>query len=263
MLGKLMKYEWQSTWKLLLPANLLIVVMTFFACITINMGRSDLYDITENEGILFGAIMILVTYIGSMFGVMIGTAIYLIYRFYTSTYGDQGYLLHTLPVDKHHIIIAKASVSTAWVLLSSFLIYLSVLFIFASDDGVIPELIDSMESLAKEVGGRPSFFAGIMTLIAYVISVLARVLKVTACLSLGQLSANHKLLMSFAYYFGIYFLQQMIGSFYYAFLGLVNSKLDTYYYGQSWEVTLIAGLVYVVIFYAVTWYTMDKRLNLD
>lgn len=259
MLGKLMKYEWQSTWKLLLPANLLIIVMTFFACMTIRLNLGDI----DNDGVVFSAVMILVTYVGSMFVVMIGTAIYLIYRFYTSTYGDQGYLLHTLPVDKHHIIIAKVIVSAAWVLLSSFLMYLSVLFIFASEEGVIPELIDSMEVLAEEIGGRPSFLAGVMTVVAFIISVLARVLKVTACLSLGQLSANHKLLMSFAFYFGIYFLQQMISSFYYFFLGLINRKMDTYYYGHPWEITLISGLVYTVIFYTVTWYTMEKRLNLD
>ena len=29
------------------------------------------------------------------------------------------------------------------------------------------------------------------------------------------------------------------------------------------EVTLLAGLVYTVVFYAVTWYTMEKQLNLD
>lgn len=259
MLGKLMKYEWQSTWKLLLPANFLIVVMTFFACVAIRLNLGDI----DNDGIIFSAVMILVTYVGSMFVVMIGTAIFLIYRFYTSTYGDQGYLLHTLPVDKHHIIIAKVTVSTGWVLLSSFLMYLSVLFIFASEEGVVPELIDHMETFAEEIGGRPSFFAGVMAVIAFVISILARVLKVTACLSLGQLSANHKLLMSFAFYFGIYFLQQIAGSFYYAFLGLINSKIDGYYYGKPWEVTLIAGLIYAVVFYMVTWYTMEKKLNLD
>lgn len=259
MLGKLMKYEWQSTWKLLLPANFLIIVMTFFACMAIRLNLGDI----DNDGIIFSAVMILVTYVGSMFVVMIGTAIFLIYRFYTSTYGDQGYLLHTLPVDKHHIIIAKVTVSTGWVLLSSFLMYLSVLFIFASEEGVVPELIDSMETFAEEIGGRPSFFAGVMAVIAFVISILARVLKVTACLSLGQLSANHKLLMSFAFYFGIYFLQQIAGSFYYAFLGLINRKIDGYYYGKPWEVTLIAGLIYTVVFYMVTWYTMEKKLNLD
>ena len=81
-----MKYEWQATWKLLLPANLLIIVMTFFGCMAVRLNLGDI----DNDGIMFGAVMILVTYVGSMFVVMIGTAIFLIYRFYTSTYGDQG-----------------------------------------------------------------------------------------------------------------------------------------------------------------------------
>lgn len=259
MLGKLMKYEWQSTWKLLVPANLLIIVMTFFGCMAVRLNLSDI----DNEGVVFSAVMILVTYVGSMFVVMIGTAIYLIYRFYTSTYGDQGYLLHTLPVDKHHIIIAKVTVSAAWILLSSFLMYLSILFIFASGDGVIPELLNSMEVIAEEMGNGHSFLSGIMVIIAFIVSILARVLKVTACLSLGQMSPNHKLLMSFAFYFGIYFLQQMMSSVYYVFLGLINSRMGTYYYGSSWEISLISGLIYTVIFYLATWYTMEKRLNLD
>lgn len=108
MLGRLMKYEWKATWKLLVPVNLLIVVMTFFACVTVRMKVFE----SGNDGIIFSAIMILMAYMASMFAAMVGTAIYLIYRFYTSTYGDQGYLLHTLPVDKHHIILAKVIVST-------------------------------------------------------------------------------------------------------------------------------------------------------
>ena len=129
MLGRLMKYEWKATWKLLVPVNLLIVVMTFFACVTVRMKVFE----SGNDGIIFSAIMILMAYMASMFAAMVGTAIYLIYRFYTSTYGDQGYLLHTLPVDKHHIILAKVIVSTGWLLCSSFLIYMSGLLLVARE----------------------------------------------------------------------------------------------------------------------------------
>lgn len=260
MLGKLMKYEWQSTWKLLVPMNLLIVVMTIFACITV---RADIFD-TNSSAVVFSAVMIIMTYVASMFVVMVGTAIYLVYRFYTSTYGDQGYLLHTLPVDKHHIIIAKVIVSAAWVLLSSFLMYTSVLFLFASEGDLFREFFEGMESIVEAAGNsRINLFTVMMTLIALIISMLARVLKVTACISLGQLSPNHKLLTAFAFYFGIYILQQIVNGFYYVFLGYVNRKLSVYYYGRSWEYTLIAGLLYCVIFYLVTWYMMDKKLNLD
>ena len=173
MLGKLMKYEWQATWKLLLPANLLIVVMTFFGCMAVRLNLGDI----DNDGIVFGAVMILVTYVGSMFVVMIGTAIFLIYRFYTSTYGDQGYLLHTLPVDKHHIIIAKVLVSSGWVLFCSFLMYVSVVAIFMAEDGLIPEVIGSVGTVVETAGGAGSFLTGVMSVLAFVVSIVARVLR--------------------------------------------------------------------------------------
>ncbi len=260
MLGKLMKYEWQSTWKLLVPMNLLIVVMTIFACVTV---RVDIFD-TNNSAVVFSAVMIIMTYVASMFVVMVGTAIYLVYRFYTSTYGDQGYLLHTLPVDKHHIIIAKVIVSAAWVMLSSCLMYTSVLFLFASEGDLFEEFFEGMGSIVEGAGNNKiNLFTVMMTLIALIVGMLARVLKVTACISLGQLSPNHKLLTAFAFYFGIYIVQQIVNGVYYVLLGYVNRRLSTYYYGRSWEYTLIAGLLYCVIFYLVTWYMMDKKLNLD
>lgn len=107
MLGKLMKYEWKATWKFILIANLMITVMTIMANVTVKL---DFFSYEQPNVIQFIAIMVMMTYILSMFAMIIGVAIFLVYRFYTSTYSDQGYLLHTLPVDKHHIIIAKVLV---------------------------------------------------------------------------------------------------------------------------------------------------------
>lgn len=260
MLAKLMKYEWKSTWKLLLPMNLLIIVMTLLACITV---RIDVFD-TDNDAVVFSAMMIIITYAASMFVVMIGTAIFLIYRFYTSTYGDQGYLLHTLPVDKHHIIIAKAAVSSAWVMFSSFLMYVSVVFLFNEKDDIFSDFYSSMEVIVEQVGAnKVTFFTVIMTLISIIVSIFARVLKVTACISLGQLSSNHKLFMAFAFYVAFYFVQQIVNGFYYAFLGVVNEITGNWYYGTTWEYTLLTGLIYSVVFYILTWYVMEKKLNLD
>ena len=259
MLGRLMKYEWKSTWKLLVPANLLTVVMTILACITV---RLDVFD-TDNEGIIFSVSIIILTYVGSMFVVIIGTAIYLIYRFYTSTYGDQGYLLHTLPVDKHHIIIAKVLISTAWVILSSILVYMSVLLLLNEED-IFSQMIDSVRNMTTLAGSeKVNAFAVIMTLIASLVGMFARVLKVTASISLGQLSKNHKLLSSFGFYFLIYIVQQIVNGIYYMVLGYVNNITGDWYFGKLWEFSLLSGLIYSVVFYLITWHIMDKKLNLD
>ncbi len=260
MLGKLMKYEWKSTWKLLVPMNVLIIAMSLFAYLTI---RLDFFD-NDSEIVILSGITIIMFYILSMFVVVIGTAIYLIYRFYTSVYGDQGYLLHTLPVDKHHIIISKVLVSVLWLMLSIILIYLSVFLLFSSDEAVLEAVWDTMVDYVEslELDAFASGLTIIMTILAFIFQMLAKVLKVTACISLGQLSSNHKVLTSFAFYYGIYFVQRIFSIMYYVIYYAIDDDLISAYQG-SWETSLIAGIVYCAVFYFITWYLMEKKLNLD
>lgn len=265
MLGKLMKYEWKATWKLLLAANLLTVVMTFLAAWMVHiMGSSSASNMVD-----FVAVMVIITYVGSMFAVYVGTAIYLIHRFYTSTYGDQGYLLHTLPVDTHHIIIAKVLVSAIWVLINTVLIYLSVIFLFASSEDFLVSMMEGMMDAITFLGAEKiSVFTVVMTVIAYLFSLFARVLKVGACISLGQLSSNYKLMLSFAWYAGIYLVERIFQGVYFG-LRLAFSRKDSYvstfshYYDNQWETTLLAAIISCVVFYTLTWYVMDRKLNLD
>lgn len=271
MLGKLMKYEWKATWKLMVAANLLTVVMTVIAYFMMELRISS-----DNGMMEFMAMMMVATYLGSIFAVSVGTSIYLIYRFYTSTYSDQGYLLHTLPVDTHHIIVAKMLVSAMWLLISIVFIYLSVIFlILKAWDGTMPTLksfLRNMESTLEMLGAdRITAFTVIMTLVAFVFSLFARVLKVSACISLGQLSANHKLLMSFAWYIGIYIVEQFINGIYFAVLLVFEKRLrdggNLYprisYFDSQWETTLIAGILSCVVYYLLTWYMMSRKLNLE
>ncbi len=267
MLGKLMKYEWKATWKLLLSANLLTVVMTVLARGMVYLMDKTPYS-SDFQMVDFMAIMVLFTYVASMFAVFVGTAIYLIHRFYTSTYGDQGYLLHTLPVDTHHIIIAKTLVSVLWVMMNSLIIYFSVIVLFATSTEIVKSMmegfVDVLEYMSKE---KISAFVVIMTIVAYIFNLFARVLKVGACISLGQLSSNHKLMLSFAWYIGIYIVESMFQGVYFAIRSAFQSQTYPMSYvsgfGVDWETTLIAGIFHCVIFYILTWYVMDRKLNLD
>lgn len=263
MLGKLMKYEWKATWKFILIANLMITVMTIMANVTVKL---DFFSYEQPNVIQFIAIMVMMTYILSMFAMIIGVAFFLVYRFYTSTYSDQGYLLHTLPVDKHHIIIAKVLVSALWIILCEFIMYLSVIILVAANGEVFETLKDSMEgiisiTISEDVRVMRGF-AVVMSLVAFLFSLFAKLLKVTACISLGQLSANHKLLVSILYYFGIYIVQQILGVIYLAFIAAIN-KNNSFYDMYGWESMLVSGIVYSVVFYLITWYVMDKKLNLE
>ena len=267
MLGKLMKYEWKATWKLLLSANLLTVVMTGLARWMVYLMDHSGYS-SDFRMVDFMAVMVLFTYVASMFAVYVGTAIYLIHRFYTSTYGDQGYLLHTLPVDTHHIIIAKLLVSVLWVMMNSLIIYFSVIFLFAASTEVIKSMMDGLVNAIVYLGEEEiSVFVVIMTIVAYIFNLFARVLRVGACISLGQLSSNHKLMLSFAWYIVIYIVESIFQGIYFAIRAAIHSQVSPLNYisnfGVDWETTLITGIFHCVIFYILIWYMMDRKLNLD
>lgn len=264
MLGKLMKYEWKATWKLLLSANLVTLVMAVLAWALENVVKySAEYSIVD-----FMQTIVLFTFFISVLAVSVGTVIYLIHRFYTSTYGDQGYLLHTLPVDTHHIIIAKVLVSTIWVLITEWIIVFSAMALIAGNVDTLKNMmegfVDALEFLGAE---KVTVFTGIMTMIAVIFSLLARVLKVTACISLGQLSSNHKLMVSFAWYIGIYVVQRIFQTVYIAImLAFYKSRSDVSFssiFRSNWEILLLSGIIYSVLFYLLTWYVMSRKLNLD
>lgn len=266
MLGKLMKYEWKATWKLLVCANALTLAMTIIAWFMVKILNRPGYS--DFQMMDFMAVMVLVTYVGSMFAVSVGTGIYLIHRFYTSTYGDQGYLLHTLPVDAHHIIIAKLLVSAAWELINILSIYLSVIFLFASSREIFESMMRRMKETIEYLGAeKVTAFTVIMTLIAFLFTLFAKVLKVGACISLGQLSSNHKLLFSFVWYMAIYMAEQIVQVVYLAVIMAFHRQLSdgvyVSYLNNQWETSLMGGILSSVIFYLLTWYVMSKKLNLE
>ena len=165
MLGKLMKYEWKATWKLLVPMNLFIVLMWILSYITVQLSFFD----SNSELVIMTGTMIIMAYVLSMIVVAIGTMIYLIYHFYKSVYGDEGYLLHTLPVDKHHIIIAKAVMSAVWVIINSILVYVSIISLFSTQRAFMSTMLDAFElyvNMASVNGIEIGVFELVMTFVA-------------------------------------------------------------------------------------------------
>ena len=269
MLGKLMKYEWKATWKLLVPAYAWVVVSTVLTCIAI---RTDEWSsgLLEQADVWSGMFMVLMImlYGFSMMAAMAGGLIFLIYRFYTSVYGDQGYLLHTLPVDKHHIILSKLIVSFLWIVAGVALLYSSLIFLFQMEGDFAVTfrefLMWRQEMFLLYDEEKLSAFAVVMTVIAILVELLSKMLKVAAAISLGQLSANHKLLSSIGFYFAIHIVQNIIRTLFIVLLTVVMEAVDSEPgVVFSWSTTLISGLIYCVVFYLATWYIMEKKLNLE
>ncbi|MGN0291367.1 MAG: hypothetical protein ACI4C5_05495, partial [Lachnospiraceae bacterium] len=114
MLGKLLKHEFKTTSKMILPLYFVLVVLTIFARITAQSMFSANETLTDSLGFGIFSGTTIVMYILGLFAVSIATFIYLVMRFYKNLFSAEGYLMHTLPVTSWQLLSSKLIVSFVW-----------------------------------------------------------------------------------------------------------------------------------------------------
>ena len=100
MLWKLLKYDFRSMWKsfaLIWPAVLLLALINHFTLP---------YDgaVEENEML---AVVLVIAFVSVLFAMFVAVMIFVIQRFYKGLLGDEGYLMHTLPVGPGQLVLSK------------------------------------------------------------------------------------------------------------------------------------------------------------
>ena len=103
MFGKLLKYDFRSMWKtfrIVWPAALILALVNRFTLFgTTNPGESA-----------FGqwvSVISMGLFIGVCFTLVILSAVFVLTRFYKGLLGDEGYLMHTLPVKSWQLVLSK------------------------------------------------------------------------------------------------------------------------------------------------------------
>lgn len=226
MLGKLIKYEMKSTWKVIGALLLFMLAMTVLASFSFytpmwrNMATG-----TRKAGVLdIMGLLLLFTYFFTLFGVIWGALIYIAVHFYKSMYSDQGYLTHTLPVSAHQLMGSKILVNGIWLLLIMVVMLLSCIGLVATIVVSDPSGGENMWALIWEGGKGVSAtmnealrVAGLNTsqyLTAVVITILVgpfvSVASVFGALTIGQLFTKYKVIMGIAGYFAIGLIQNII-----------------------------------------------------
>ena len=124
MLGKLIKYEFKSTSRLMwyLYGALIIIGGLMGIMFRTNesgessaMGYISMFGITGNNDTLTTIFVILTgVYALLVQAIFIMTVIMIVSRFYKNLLGGEGYLMHTLPVKTHNLIISKGIVAIIW-----------------------------------------------------------------------------------------------------------------------------------------------------
>lgn len=285
MLGKLMKYEWRG---LRLPLLIMLGILggtTLLTCMIIFTINPRMDNVAAGFTTMSLILCILLYYFG-IIGCSVGTMLIIAIRFYKTTYTDQGYLTHTLPVTSTTLLAAKTITSVLCYLatlagiVATILIILGAIYLHISNlsgydkayiDRMIGEALSDLSiSFREEYGislsGFITFYAVFM-----IIACISSIMIVLGCVSLGQLYTKHRIIGAIIAYFAVVSVQQVIS--YIAMLPTYSKMLRAEALSETipmFEIispTMIISLLWSVavsiIMHIINLHMMTKRLNLE
>lgn len=281
MLGKLIKQELKVTSRLFIPLYIALGVMTLLVKLTsgTTFGHNAIFG-AEPQNTIMNLItgLLIMVYIFVIIGIVLLTYFIIIRRFYTNMFGDEGYLMFTLPVTTGQLMNSKLIVAFIWqfVMVPAMLLSFFILF-------VNTEVLQGMPYLFSRIGAElnvletSGFHIGLLAaelLGSLLISMCSTILVFYLSITLGQhFFPNRRLLGSILAFLGINTLESFLSSL----LGIFGSNLltNTFHMMQVTPsdmfgflhtllpVSMLLEIGIAVIYYFATHYMLSKKLNLE
>ncbi len=274
MLGKLFKYEFKNTAKIMLTIYAVLIAVTVLGMLVLSFD-----SIRNGDGIVATLILVsyILLYILSVFALYIVTYVYLTIHFHKTMYSVQGYLTHTLPVKPLTTFHVKLFTGLFWMILSTLLMILSIFgFVMAVGGDELWQELSTMNyaSLNYEllsVFGMPLSELIVLMVISTIVSSLSSLLIVYTSSSVGQLFNQHKVAAAVIAGIVFYFIQQIaatIMSIVVSFNMMKDmSKMEETTINFGFDSIMWTGILFSLIF-AIGYYItcniiVRKKINLE
>ncbi len=287
MLGKLIKHEWKSVYKIGAVLLITLLSVTLIGCLYFNSpmwtnlfnNSANLDDLAALTGTFMG-IGSLVVCIFMVIGVYYGMMIYLGVRFFRSMYTDEGYLSHTLPVTPHQLLGSKLLVGGLWMLIVNVVAVISIaMLIFTMLASIVNgvQLDVSLWDILREVGGEiVSLYETelginlthyvVVWILTVIIGAFSSIMMIFGALTIGQLSKKYKAMMGILTYFGLGLVNMIVGMV----VGTISMATTItrgmngdVMMGTTYDYSLIISIVMGVGLYFLSYFIIKKKLNLD
>lgn len=266
MLGKLLKYEFKSTARLLGVIYLAVLAVAAIAGLVggISMRRSVAGDDFTNT---LGMAILVLVYVILVVAMIVVSLILILERFYNNLLKGEGYLMHTLPVPTWMHVAAKTISAVVWYALAAAVLFLSLILALAcSGSWQIAWSAIRWTSLFDAIADKKAW---IILLIACALVQMIRVtLMFYLSMAIGGCATRHKI-----FYSGLAFicLLVIIG-----ILGLVGNI--NLLFGNGVQLLdnstglpaggllgrqIITDLIYSGIFFWLTQFILKRKLNLE
>ena len=197
MILKLFKYDFMNIGKKLIPfyiAALVIGIINRFLLLTSDISRLER---EENFLAMFGSPLLYFAYFAVVFGIFCMTVFVIITRYSSSIYGNEGYLTNTLPLNPSQIILAKLINFLIWILISYFIIFVSLFILFPFDfflRNVIyePEFYEGLKKLTKLIFSSKYGFLFALQFIYNFFSHIQNILMLFLSVAIANLFKSYK-----------------------------------------------------------------------
>jgi len=205
MTGNLIKYEFRSGLRyigIIWPALIVSAALLGIVFKVMNIvSPEDPQGIMNIIQLIFDLVFPLL-YAAIFIAMIVITIFIVILRFYKGLLGDEGYLMHTLPVKPWQLITSKGIVACAVVMISIICAVLSVLILVGIDD--ISGLVTGAKEFFAVLGEEPRLILVIIEVIILAIfGTMASIYHIYAAMAIGQLTGKHRLLASLGAYIAI------------------------------------------------------------
>ena len=275
MTGKLIKYECRSVIRQIgvLWAATPIMAIIFMLIDKFYM-QSEAFETGKSA---FASTLQMISgfvYAGVFMALIVATVLIILQRFYKGLLRDEGYLMHTLPVKPWQLITAKGFTAFVVVIISGIIAVISIFILIGVSISIsISDLGELLADIFGMYGEEPVYILyTIEAILLVALSILKTIYKTYASMSIGQLSDNHKILISVAAYIGISVAIMFITGVFLQFVdGEMFAGLIDYFYSLSRfkgvQLVVAGYLLYLGVqlaaFHIVSERLLTKKLNLD
>lgn len=275
MLIKLIKHEFRATARVMLPlylVTILLALMTRASSLWTKMVTFE--GLTGRNFLSLLSGIIAVGFVLALIATFVVAVVLTIQRFRSNLMADEGYVMFTLPVSTHSLVWSKLIVSTVWFLgaviidVVALMTLVADLAMFQEFGRVLTEI--SQQLTAYNVGNGVLLLVELLVL--FVVFCLAACLDFYAPLAIGHSFAQHKMLLSVAFFFAIQVAAQVIsGTLLMAGVPYLDS-LSFWLSSQAQPMTVVHGVmwcsilitaIYGAILYCLTIRMLHRHLNLE
>lgn len=260
MLGKLLKYDFRAMWKQFSMIWLAALVIALINRFTLPFNRQGGLG-TENELL---AVITISVFIGVMCAMFVVAMVFVLTRFYRGLLGDEGYLMHTLPVKTWQLVFSKlvcAIVVTVVNVLVSFLamfLMMPINWIEVFDMELWKRLVQGMLRQPDALLYLAEFF------LLCVVALSLMVTMVYLSMAIGHLFHRRRVLMSVVAFFALDIAGNLVISLVNE-LGLLGFLDELAMWGghTGFWVGITLLLLPAVLMFLASSYLLKHRLNLE